>query len=347
MSLGVILTDIASIGGIDLSDPNQLVATTYRVNKAAKEIYEQNDLIGSQREQVMQMTAPKGDQFSMPEYVGQIKAVRYFYPEFNLKTVDMRPRYKGKYWQVENFMSWRLKEQSPIRRQVSNAGPVLIRPRQKETQDVTVTLSGWTENASNIIENLVFPAGYTGIGLQSQNAFLGFTAITKSVATLSDFDVWDLDGNLMSTLANNQLKALYQLVQIINMPNGSLGAATFFQPITDFVEVLWKMKWRPMVTPQDEFLCPAYDEAIFWKYMEHKARVSPQSTFDANQADKFKAKCDELIKNIANQNDENLEMSLNFGTNATYGAFENISEHRERGENSHNRYYDGSYTIWP
>ena len=346
MPLSQIITDIASIGGVDLSDPNQLTAITYRINKAAKEIYEQNDLIGCLREQVMQMTAPKGDQFTMPDYVGYIKAVRYYYPEYNLKTVDMRPRYQGKYWQTKNFMAWRLKEQIPTLRDITNAAPVLIRFRQPEVNPITVTLAGTTENASNCIENINYPAGSQGNGVQSQNQFLSFSVISKSDTTLSDMDVFDVDGNCISTVQNNQLKALFQLVQIVNMPNGSLGASQFFQPVTQYVEVLWKMKWRPMVTPQDEFLCPAYDEAIFWKYMEHKARVSPQTSFDANQADKYKAVCDGIIKNIADQNDENIEKSINFGENATFQAFEEIQQNRLHGDANRNR-TDGQYTMWP
>lgn len=330
MSLRNILLDIATIGGIKIDNADQQQYVTFRVNQAAQEIYEQNDPIGSLREQVFSVAVESGLQISLPSSVGRVRAVRYYMPQLNLKTVDMRPRYAAKFWQSKNMLAWRLKGEYPIKRDVENASLVTVTFRKPLTVACSVTIAGTTDDAAQDSEVLEFAVGDTT--LTTTKSFLSFDAISKSVATNSDCDITDVDGLELATIANNQLQSLYQIIQLINPPN-SRQSPSIYSPVTPYVELLWKMRFKPFVNLDDEFQCPGYDKAIFWKYMEHKALTAPP---EPELAIGYKLKCDMILEQIAHDTDQNIEKSMNFGENATFNAFEQI-----------NRYDSGSSNITP
>lgn len=327
MSLKTIITDLASEGGIRANDSEQLTLLTYRLNKAAEELYNQNDLIGSLREQVFNVsTDSEGMQITMPSYVGRVRAVRYYYPSIDLKMVDMRPKYAAKFWQSKNFISWRLKGESPLQVDITNASLVTVTFAQPLTVAVTVTIEGTIEGATGLTqEKLAFEIGQTT--LTTLLSFETITNIVKSAPTLYDCDVTDVDGRSLALVPNNAVKSLYQWVQVMNLPNNTNGGQqTTYLPITDYVEVLWKQRFRPFINLEDEFICPWYDQAIIWMYKKQKALL--QAETDPNffiAAKGFQTQCDKIINDVAHESDQNLEKYMNFGSNQFLSAFENMS----------------------
>src|SRR6202021_1865488 len=122
MALKHILDLIASNGGVTLSDSQQLDYTTAQVNMNARELYEQNDLVGSLREQVYNVNIPAGNLITLEPYVGTLRAVRYFYPALNLKVKSSAPHYTAKFWQVKDFLAWQAKGDRAIYRDITNEG---------------------------------------------------------------------------------------------------------------------------------------------------------------------------------------------------------------------------------
>lgn len=327
MALKNILNLIASNGGVTLSDPQQLEYTKAQVDQSAKELYEQNDLVGSLREQVYNVNVPQGNLVSLEPYVGNVIAVRYFWPQLNLKIRSSAPHYTAKFWQVKDFLAWQMKEDRPLHTDISNAGILTFTFKQALTVALNISIIGTSGFASQIIESIACPVGT--LVVSSLNTYSEISALSKDTLCNADCLVTDIDGHEIAKLANHQYKSLYQICQIIDLPNNSLGTSQGFVPACTYVEMLWKLRWKPMVNPQDEFICNGYDEAIFWKYMERKALLdSTQSIFTANQADKFKAKADKIIKDIGSNNSQSFEMSLNFGENATLEAFAYIQQNR-------------------
>lgn len=327
MSLQSIITDLASEGGIRINDETQLQLIKYRINKAAEELYNQDDLIGSLREQVFNVnTDGEGMQITMPNYVGKIRAVRWYYPSVNLNMVDMRPKYAARFWQPKNFISWRLKGESPIQVDISNAALITVTFKAACEKAINVTIEGTTDNATGLTkETLAFAIG--DLTKTTTMSFETITALTKDVPSLYDCEVLDVDDNVLATIPNNQLNTSYQWVQIMNLPNNTNGGnQTAFNLPTSYVEVLWKQKFRPFINLSDEFLCPnVYDQAIIWMYKKQRAMSAAES--DPNQfivAKGMQTQCDKIIANVANDADQNLEKYLNFGPNQYYSAFENI-----------------------
>lgn len=327
MALSHILQLIAANGGVTLSNQEQLIYTTAQVNQAWKEIYEQNDVVGSLREEIYNVRVPEGNLVSLEPYVGQLRAVRYYYPQLNLKVRTMAPRYKAKFWQVKDFLSWEMKGDKPLKRDISNDGTLTFTFLQPLSVACNITIVGATELASQIIETIAFAIGDNQ--KISLNSFNEITNISIDIPRNCDCIVSDIDGRELARIQNNQRHSLYQWLQIVNLPNNQWGNSQNFVPATTYVETLWKLRWKPFVNNQDECINPAYDEAIFWKYMENRALLdSSQNIFSANQAEKFANKCNKILKDIAQDASQTAEMSLNFGENATIEAFTYITHNR-------------------
>ncbi len=347
MALKNILNLIASNGGVTLSDSEQLAYTTDQINQSANELYDQNNLVGSLREQVYNVNIPQGNLVSLEPYVGNVMAVRYFWPQLNLRVRSSAPHYTARFWQVKDFLAWQMKDNRPIHTDISNDGILTFTFKQALTVALNISIIGASGFASQIIESIACPVGT--LTVSSVNTYSELSALTKDAPCNADCIVTDIDGNEIATIANHQYKSLYQICQIIDLPNNNLGTSQGFIPGCTYVEMLWKLRWKPMVNPQDEFLCPGYDEAIFWKYMERKALLdSTQSIFTANQADKFKAKADKIIKDVGQNASQSYEMSLNFGENPTLEAFAYIQHNRTGAgywNNSDSNGYGG--LTWP
>lgn len=350
MSLKSIVTDLASEGGIRADDAQQLTLLTFRINKAAEELYNQVDLVGSLREQVMNVsTNGEGMQITLPHYVGKLRAVRWYYPQVNLQMVDMRPKYAAKLWQSRNFISWRLKGESPLQMDITNASLLTVTFAGALDTACSVTIEGTIEGATGLVrETLTFAIGDT-----TKATLLSWetiSAITKDVATNYDCNILDVDNVVISTLANNQLRALFQWIQLMNLPNNTNGGnqVSFSSPTT-FVEVLWKQRFRPFINLTDEFICPWYDQAIIWMYKKQEALRGAAGDVNLyNAARAYKAQCDEIIKNVASDADQNTEKYINFGPNAYLQAFEFIGNNSLTGENyPYSPSGGGCGIVWP
>jgi hypothetical protein len=347
MALSHILDLIASNGGLDIANPQQLSYLTAQINQDAKELYDQNDLVGSLREQVYNVNVPQGNLISLEPYVGTVRAVRYFFPALNLRIKSSAPHYVARFWQVKDFLAWQIKGDRATYRDITNEGILTFTFKAPLTTALNISIIGASGFASQIIESIACPVGTTVVS--SVNTYSEISSLAKDAPCNADCSVTDIDGNELSVIANHQYKSLYQWCQIIDLPNNQNGTSQVYVPACNYVEVLWKLRWKPMVNPQDEFICPNYDEAIFWKFMEHKALLdSTQSIFTANQAQKFKDKADKIIKDVAQNSSQSMEMSLNFGENPTLEAFAYITHNRT----GHGYWSDVNYQgygglVWP
>lgn len=352
MALRDIIAEIAADGGIDVTNQQQLAFVTKKINSAAKEIYEQNDLVGSLREQVRNVDVPQGNVITLPFYVGKVRAVRYYSPQLNLKVRSMAPRYTAKFWQSKDFLSWELKGDRAISSDIQNASVMSFSFGMPVDVATKITIIGTTPTASQCIETISFAIGDQV--KSTTNQFSSISSITKDQLTNSNVIMVDIDGNPISGIANNQFKALFQTVQIVNMPNNLNGTGGTFQPASNYVEVLWKLRFKEFKTPltidqaTDEFICPEYDQAIYWKFKENRLLLSSDATtFSSNQATSMRQKCDEIIKNISQDSSMSMEMSMNFGENPVLEAFANVMLNQQYPGYPLGFPYSFNNLVWP
>ncbi len=346
MPLSTILADIASEGGYDINNSDQKKLTVYRINKAAKELYGQEDLIGSLFEQVMKVDLQEGNQVTMPNTLGRIRAVRYYYPQMNLGLVDMRARMQPLFWQAKGMLSWRVKREGPLVRDIANASILTISFKKPLTVACSVTIAGQTIDASFNSETLAF-----AIGDQTKTTTSSYSDIdnlSKSVPTGSDCGVFDVDGRMISLIPNNELQPLYTLVQVMNQPNGAMGNPSGIQPIADYVECLWKKKFRPFVNDADEFICPWYDDAIYWMYKKHEALRNPVAVEQGQTAPAvmYDSMVSKIMKDVAHDFEQNMDMYMNFGRNALLSA-QSDDLMTSSGQLSGIPNWNGNPYVWP
>ncbi len=310
---------LASVGAIKLDNAEQFALTLVQVNEAAEELYKENDLVGALWEQVFEVNPVVGNQITLPNYVGQIRAVRYYCPDLRIGQVDMRPKYAARTWQSSQGLDWRNKDEVATFREITNASLLTITFKEPLTNAVQVTVVGETENAAQLNETIRF-----AIGDQTKttvNSFNTIKSISKNATTSSNCDVYDIDDLLLASIPNNQATSTYRLAQIIQSPNNAVTGGQW-QPLGNYVELLFKWRLKPFVATTDEFICPDYDTAIFWKWKQHRCLY--KEVPDLQGAMACLAQANKIVKDIANDHDQNLKKSINFGPNPTYQALNNM-----------------------
>lgn len=311
-----IIIDIASEGGIKITDEEQLSFVIKKINDATEEIYTSFELYCSLMEQIFDVDpANNSIQISLPHYVGVVKAARWYIPNIDLGVVDMRPHYQPKMWEQKNWLSIRVKGELPIQRDITNASILRVRFKKPVTETVTVTITGKTEYADFTREQLVFAAGEQE--KLTTESFTELESITKNISTAYDAEVYDIDDNLMAVLHNHQHKTNYTLIQLLNPVDGIQQVL----PPTQYMEILWKRHFRKMVNQTDEFMCPGYDKAIFWKFMEHEAARSKDPNENA-KALGYAAKCSDIVAKVTKEHELSLSKSMNFGPNPYLGLYD-------------------------
>jgi hypothetical protein len=98
----------------------------------------------------------------------------------------------------------------------------------------------------------------------SVNTYLDISSFTKTSVSQYDVIMADIDGNQISYLANNKLKAQFQIVDV--------SAAPWFppnvNPMLGWIEVLYKKALPWFQNDNDEFPAVGYDEVIITKCLQ-------------------------------------------------------------------------------
>lgn len=221
------------------------------------------------------------------------------------------------------MLAWQLKGESPIKKDIENEGLITVTFTKPCEKAINVTIAGETTDSAEDREVLAFAAG--DLTKTTTKSFKTVTP-TKDVTCLYNATIYDMNGEELATIPNNQLRSLYLRAGIMN-PASAFYSVTI--PSFQFYEVLWKYRFKPFVNLTDEFLCPGYDDAIFWKRMEQEYRSKQTSSpeelaaFTAKANDCF-GKCAEIITLLANNVDQNIDKIMNFKSNPIYDTFASL-----------------------
>ncbi len=225
------------------------------INRAAKEVYESTDLPGSLREQVFKVWPNK--QISLPQYVGELRAIREFYYYDKIELNDMRPRYNYNPW-PQIWRRWRLKNPKPIMTDIENVSPLTITIPIAEPL-VIVSIVGQTDNSNRIQENITMDA----VSKTTTNSFIDIISITKNIPSTNNISIVDIDNIEISNIANNILAVTYLIADVSELP--FVGESPYGEK---FVEVLYKERLGLLINDSDEFPCVGFDDVIVYKALE-------------------------------------------------------------------------------
>ena len=257
MSLQYILQQVGYKMGLNPSDSNQRAVILRFVNEATVELYQQSDMAGCLEEQYFCVNA--NQTISLPDYVGQIRAMREADSHIAIKLSQMRPRYNQFNWEGE-WRNWRMKGFQPLQTSLTNQSSLVLTVAVVENPPVVVNISGSSADSSNISETVSMDA----LTKNTVNQYNDVRSFTKTTVNQYNVTLSDIDGNAISYIANDKLKALFQIVDISTSPWYPSTTSTTL----GWVEVLYKKALTWMSNDNDEFPVTGYDNIIVNKVLQ-------------------------------------------------------------------------------
>lgn len=257
MSLKYILQQAGSKMGLDPATANERSKLLRFANEGARELYVEADLQNSIMEMVFRVN---GDQtISLPNYVDKLRGIRELNSQSAWSLNQLRPRYNQFNWK-DMWKNWRLKGKQALQNSLINQSVGVITVAAVETPPIIVTVSGPTINSTLIHESITMDA----VSKQTTNAFLDYSAVKKDRVSTYDVTLSDIDGNVLTVISNNELTALYQIVDVSLAP----WLMSTSDPFSNYMEVLFKAKLNYLSDDSDEFCLGEYDDTVVNKMMQ-------------------------------------------------------------------------------
>jgi hypothetical protein len=309
-----ILTEVAQELGRSRADYNDRKLMVAQINLAAKEIYDTDDILGCEREQVFNI-GTTDQQITLPSYVGEVMGARNYDTRSNIQQVDMRPRYARSGWkkpfQQWPYLQWRKKGNTPVCRNLVDEAAITVSLPDGVVaeRDFTVSITGSNEQSSRVMDTVSFAVGDNT--KTTTKFFSDIESIVKNKDIDYDLNVTDVGGNTVAQVPNTQLNSSYLLIQVLDRLETNNPAA--------LAEVLYKPRFRPMVLDTDVFTAgEAYDKCIFWKTM---AFFYAKMEGKEDRVQMFDMKSQSLLTNLIASAAGNIEMEVDFGRNGVMEAF--------------------------
>lgn len=272
MSLQYVLQQIGFKVGLNPADSGQRAVLLRFANSAARELYQTSDMAGCLEEQVFKINP--NQTIALPHYVGQLRAMRETFSRTALTLSQMRPRYNQFNWEGE-WRNWRIKGLHPLQTSLTNQAQLVISVEKVENPPIVVNVSGPTLGATRTTETVVM----TQTSMQTVNSYLDVSAFTKTTSNQYDVVLSDADGNQISYISNDSLKAEFQIVDISMSP----WVPYNLNPLLGWVEVLYKKALPNYSNDNDEFPASGYDDVWIAKalqlYWEEQGNIQTSMAF--------------------------------------------------------------------
>ena len=251
MALNYILTQVGNkIGKNPALDGDRKVMLRF-VQEAARELYAVSDMAGCYDEQYFKVNS--NQTIELPDYVGQIRAMRESETIIAIKLSQMRPRFNQIPWPDE-YRTWRILGLQTLQTTLKNQSELVLGVSQVENPPVVVNISGSSDGSAMISESVTMDA----ITKTTVNHYNDVSSFTKNTVNSYNIILSDIDGNQISYLANNKLKASFQIIDISTAP----WFPAIASPLLGWVEVLYKRALPWFSNDNDEFPAVGYDDVI-------------------------------------------------------------------------------------
>lgn len=261
MSVGYILSQAGSKMGLNPSLASSRATLLRYLNEAARELYDQSDMVGILMEQVFKVN---GDQtITLPYYVGPVRAARAFnFGNRAMHINQMRPRYNQINWK-DMWNNLRIRNIQALQRTVTNESVGVITTTLVEDPPVQVTLVGSTNESAQTQETVIL----NSLLVRTTNCFTDYTSVLKpNGVNAVDITLSDVDGNVLTVIPNCMTEALYQVLDVSMFPfliaNGS-------NPFGNYLEILYKKALLYLSLDSDNFPSKTnYDDILVNKIMQ-------------------------------------------------------------------------------
>lgn len=313
-----VLTQVAADTGLDSVQKRDLLLQL--LNRAAREMY---DLLESNKlYREVTLVVPSNKVVALPSFIGELRGMRMHTNElpFDLHSLA-QPRYVNTTLQ-HKFKNWRDMGESAIHTDLENVGVLTLTCPAIETENVTVSISGQTNNASKVEELVLINDTSVDTTNQFGPAIFTISCLSKRE---NDITIYDADGNEIAILYNTAKKTRYKLVDV----------SQIFWTIdtTDsgsYIDVLYKVPKIELYRDTDSFFAgDDFDEA--WYNMTMHLFLKPlQNRQSDSQA--FAIAALNILTAAKESAEQGMVKKISFGRNKFFGIFRKY------------RYFPGSVT---
>jgi len=319
-----VIKRVAAETGIDLAQDRAVLVDYFN---AACRIFHY-ELESNKMFREVTLVVPPDKIISLPSFIGEVKGLRVHTTEMLVPLQSLNvPRYTNStlLYKIKN---WRDLGDSPISTNLTNIGPLTVTCPAIENTPVTIKISGQTNAASKLEEDLVI----TSTSMTTVNMF---GPLIFSIACFddrnNDITISDNQGNVLAVLGNKEQKTRYKLMDV----------SQIFWPASDtidgnsFIDVCYKLPFLLCKNDTDSFSGgDDYDEAIY--HMMLHLNYLTQGGKDA-QAQAELARATQILKSVKDGTETGMHKKLNWGRNKYYGIFTR-GRHRMSG-NDYGMYY--------
>ena len=262
MSVGYILSQAGDKMGLNPAQASKRATLLRYLNEAARELYDQSDMIGVLMEQVFKVN---GNQtISLPYYVGPVRAARSYYWGANkaMHINQMRPRYNTINWK-DKWNNLRLRNTQALQATVTNTSVGVLTTPTVENPPVSVTVVGSTEDSSQAQETVIMSA----LSVNTVNQYTDYVTVMKpNGVNAYDITLSDVDGNVLTVIPNCMTEAVYQILDVSEFP---FLVANSSNPFANYLEILYKKALLYLSNDSDCFPSKTnYDDILVNKMMQ-------------------------------------------------------------------------------
>lgn len=286
MSIGYILTQAGNKMGLSPDSEQERTVLLRFLNEATDELYAQADLPNSIFEQVFKVN---GDQtIALPPYVGFLRAAREKFSQVPWKINQLRPRYNVSNW-PDMWRNFRLKGQQALKTSIRNEAQVVVTVSEVETPNVVVTITGSTDVASSITEDITL----SSTSVTSVHNFTEITSVTKDRINNFDITISDVDGLELAVIPNNEKRSSYQIIDVSVFPWLNQDVST----MDHWMEILYKKTLPWFSEDGEQFVDGSYDNIVVNKMLqlwaEEKENTSLAAAYDGKATRSLARKVEE------------------------------------------------------
>lgn len=180
------------------------------INNTYKQLWCTQDIEGSLLE--IDVLPDQQRIVTLPWYVFQIKGVKRIVGAAQ-EIVTPRSAYMDFHY-AQSSLEWRVIGRSPLFKSFANPGPVTLKLRKKAVESFTVTVRGADDYGVDSTEDVTFSVNdreHTTTG-----SYVNLIALSKSGPTVTDVEVRDITGSIVSIIPAGQTEVWCQQCQIFD-----------------------------------------------------------------------------------------------------------------------------------
>jgi len=314
MPLINLLQDCAKVFGDQIASPTGKKILLADVNTAALRIWDDNDLVGSIREETICTNVEEGLQV-LPWYMNRVRGAKIHSTRQKITLIALNGYYQT-YGFFQSPFTMRVAAPCVTTYNLDTATQLTVTLQAAEEVKTSVTIVGTTSKGFTVSETLIFNPGELSKTTVNQYRATGnnpvrdaLKSITRSTLTVSDTLITDLSGRVVSFIPGRRYTAEFTIFQLYDQLRFVIDLG---------YDVMYKMPFLYFVDDADSLLGDIYNEAIYYQFIANRYRRSNQADAIVRAQD-AENKVREIVQSVTSNQEGPIQTTIDFGTNQYNG----------------------------